>query len=72
MCSNDSKAGAKQPTEGKKSDTHAAQSSSTGNPFLQFISDDGESQISQSASIKTINLFALPSVGTHCYAAFVL
>ena len=72
MCHNKSKAGAKQPTEDRKSDAHAAQSSSTGNPSLQFISADGKSPVSQSASVKTINLSGISSVGTHCYAAFVL
>ena len=72
MCPNNGKAGAKQPTKDRKSDAHAAQSSSTGNPSLQFISANGKSQISQSASVKIINLSTVPSVGTHCYAAFVL
>ena len=45
MCPNNSKAGAKQPTEDRKSDSHAAQSSSTRNPSLQFISADGKSPV---------------------------
>ena len=59
MCLNNSKAGAKQPTENRKSDAQVTQSNSTGNPYVQFISADGKSQISQSASAKTINLSAI-------------
>ena len=68
MCPNNNKAGVKQPTKDRKS----TQSSSTGNPFLHFISANGKSQISQSASVKIVNLSTFPSVRTHCYAAFVL
>jgi len=37
-----------------------------------LISAAGKSQISHIASVKTINLSAIPSVGTHCYADFVI
>ena len=71
MCPNNSEAGVKQPTKDRKSDAHAAQSSLTGTPSLQFISANGKSQISQFASVKIINLSTVPSFGTHCYPAFV-
>lgn len=72
VCPNDFKTGARGSTEETKLDAHPAQSRFPGNPSLQFISADAKSQISPTASVKTINLSAIPSVGSHCYAAFVV
>ena len=40
---------------------------SSSTPFLQLISAVGEYQIDATASVKFINVFPIPSVGSHCH-----
>lgn len=51
---------------------HPAQFRFPGNLSLQIISADANSQISLTASVKAINLSAILSVRSRCYADFVI
>ena len=72
MCPNHFNTGARGSSEQKKFGSQPTKSKFPGNPSLQFISADAKSQLSPTASVKTINLSAIPSVGSHCYADFVI
>ncbi|KAJ7390745.1 hypothetical protein OS493_022828 [Desmophyllum pertusum] len=67
MCPNNSTIVAKQLT-----DSRPAYSCSSSKHTLLFISADGGSQMSPTASVKSINHSGIPSVGSHCYADFVI
>ena len=58
--------------EESKPDFRPIQTRSSSNPSLQLISAVRESQISATASVKSINVYPIPSVGSHYQADFII
>ena len=72
MCPSTSKPSAGRSSEESKPDSGLIQSKSSSNPSLKSISALGESQISATVSVKSINVSPIPSVGSHCHVDFLI
>ena len=72
MCPSTSKPSAGRSSEESKPDSRPIQAKSSSNPSLKLISALGESQISATVSVKSINVSPIPSVGSHCHVDFLI
>lgn len=71
-CPSTSKPSAGRSSEESKPGSRPIQTKSSSNPSLQLISATGESQKSATASVKSINVFPILSVGSHCHADYII
>ena len=72
MCPSTTKPSAGRSSEESKPDSRPVQAKSSSNPSLKLMSALGESQISATVSVKSINVSPIPSVGSHCHVDFLI
>ena len=72
MCPNTSSNFCKQSKHEKKSTDDSTKSNPLEKPTLKVISANGDTKVTAATSVKSINLSAVPNVGMHYHAEFVI